>query len=141
MFVTQKNQYALKAIVELAKRAGSGPVKISEIARAQSIPPRFLEVILGQLKGSGFVASKRGYCGGYFLICRPETISVGHVLRFMQGPPERHSCAACVSRGACPMEYDCAFATMFNRASEAVFKIFDETTIQDLVDSHTKGSS
>lgn len=141
MFVTQKNQYALKAIVELAKRTGSGPVKISQIAKAQSIPLRFLEVILGQLKGSGIVASKRGYYGGYYLICRPDQISVGHVLRFLQGDPEPHQCAACVSREACSMNHDCAFATLFNRASDAVFKIFDETTIQDLVDSDIKGTS
>ena len=77
MFLTQRNQYALRAIVELAKRVGSGPVKVSEIAAAQAIPRRFLEVILGQLKGSGLVTAKRGYHGGYFLLREPETITEG----------------------------------------------------------------
>ncbi len=61
MYLTQRNQYALRAIVELAIRVGKGPVKVSEIAKAQAIPLRFLEVILGQLKGSGLVDAKRGY--------------------------------------------------------------------------------
>ena len=55
MLVTQKNRYALRAIFELAKRLNEGPVKIAEIAEAQAIPPRFLEVILNQLKKAGFV--------------------------------------------------------------------------------------
>ena len=64
----KKNQYALRAIFELAKHRGQGPKKISEIAEIQAIPLRFLEVILSQLKGSGLVESKRGFYGGYFLI-------------------------------------------------------------------------
>lgn len=60
----KKGQYALRAVYELAKRQGQGPTKISAIAEAQAIPHRFLEVILHQLKGSGLVASKRGFYGG-----------------------------------------------------------------------------
>ena len=98
MFLTQRNQYALRAIVELAKRAGSGPVKVSEIAAAQAIPRRFLEVILGQLKGSGLVTAKRGYHGGYILIREPEQITVGNVIRFLQGEPDHKDCQNCVFR-------------------------------------------
>ena len=63
----KRGQYALRAIYELAKRMGEGPIKISDIASAQGIPRRFLEVILNQLKGSGIVKSKRGFYGGYAL--------------------------------------------------------------------------
>ena len=133
MFLTQRNQYALRAIVELARRVGTGPVKVSEIAKAQAIPLRFLEVILGQLKGSGLVDAKRGYYGGYFLLRQPEDITVGSVIRFLQGEPDLKECQSCISKMQCPFEKDCAFASLWTRVNEAVFNIFDETTIKDLV--------
>ncbi len=133
MYLTQRNQYALRAIVELARRVGTGPVKVSEIAKAQAIPLRFLEVILGQLKGSGLVDAKRGYYGGYFLLRQPEDITVGSVIRFLQGDPDLKECQSCISKMQCPFEKDCAFASLWTRVNEAVFTIFDETTIKDLV--------
>ncbi len=133
MFLTQRNQYALRAIVELARRVGTGPVKVSEIAKAQAIPLRFLEVILGQLKGSGLVDAKRGYYGGYFLLRQPEDITVGSIIRFLQGDPDLKECQSCISKMQCPFEKDCAFASLWTRVNEAVFTIFDETTIKDLV--------
>ncbi|MDJ0874770.1 MAG: Rrf2 family transcriptional regulator [Desulfobacterales bacterium] len=133
MYLTQRNQYALRAIVELARRVGMGPVKVSEIAKAQAIPLRFLEVILGQLKGSGLVDAKRGYHGGYFLLRRPEEITVGSVVRFLQGEPDPKECLSCISKMQCPFENDCAFASLWSRINTAVFNIYDETTIKDLV--------
>jgi Rrf2 family protein len=134
MFLTQRNQYALRAIVELAKRVGTGPVKVSEIAEAQAIPRRFLEVILGQLKGSGLVTAKRGYHGGYVLLREPNQITVGTVIRFLQGEPDPKDCQNCVFKLQCPTDRECAFATLWNRVNEAVFTIYDETTIQDLLE-------
>ena len=133
MYLTQRNQYALRAIVELARRVGTGPVKVSEIAKAQAIPLRFLEVILGQLKGSGLVDAKRGYHGGYFLLRQPEEITVGSVIRFLQGEPDLKECQICISKRPCPFENDCTFASLWSRVNEAVFSIYDETTIKDLV--------
>ena len=103
LFIPQKrNQYALRAIFELAKRAGQGPIKISKIAEAQAIPLRFLEVILSQLKGSGIVDAKRGFYGGYFLIRPPGEITVGHIFRYMDAPLDAAHCSACVSKSNCP---------------------------------------
>ncbi len=67
MLVSQKSQYALRAVFELARRNGGLPVKIADIAEAQAIPQRFLEVIMNQLKQGGFVESRRGKRGGYLL--------------------------------------------------------------------------
>jgi Rrf2 family protein len=131
----KKNQYALRAIFELAKHRGKGPKKISEIAEVQSIPLRFLEVILGQLKGSGLVESKRGFYGGYTLTRSADKISVGEVLRFMDKPMGSENCGACVSTSNCPFSGNCAFAAMWNRVNEAIFDIYDNTTIQDLLNS------
>ena len=130
----KKNQYALRAIFELAKHMDRGPVKISDIAAAQSIPPRFLEVILNQLKGSGIVDSKRGFYGGYFLVKPPNRVSVGDVLRFLHKEQAPSDCIACVSKTSCPFYGRCAFSTMWVRVKQAAFDIYDQTSFQDLID-------
>ncbi|UCD82617.1 MAG: Rrf2 family transcriptional regulator [Desulfobacterales bacterium] len=134
----KKNQYALRAIFELAKHRGKGPKKISEIAEVQAIPLRFLEVILSQLKGSGLVDSKRGFYGGYYLTRPPDKISVGDVLRFMEKPTSADHCVACVSKTNCPFSGKCAFASMWNQVNAAIFNIYDSTTIQDLLNNEKR---
>ncbi len=130
----KKNQYALRAIFELAKHMDQGPVKISEIATAQSIPLRFLEVILNQLKASGIVDSKRGFYGGYFLVKPPNQVSVGDVLRFLSRDLSPSDCIACVSKTSCPFDGRCAFSSMWIRVKQAAFNIYDKTSFQDLID-------
>lgn len=130
----KKNQYALRALFELAKHMDQGPIKISDIAAAQSIPLRFLEVILNQLKASGIVNSKRGFYGGYFLLKPPDEVSVGDVLRFLHKEHPGTECIACVSKTSCPFDGRCAFSSMWIRVKQAAFKIYDETSFQDLID-------
>lgn len=137
MLITQKKQYALRAIFELAKHHGAGPIKVSDIAHAQAIPLRFLEVILNQLKKSGFVESKRGYQGGYELSKKPNDVAVGDVIRFMDkrgDTPPDSDCIACVSRDNCPFGGECALSPMWEKVWESLFCVYDGTTMQDLLD-------
>lgn len=139
MLVPQKkSQYALRAIYELSKRMGQGPIKISDIAVAQAIPRRFLEVILNQLKGSGLVESKRGFYGGYALAIPPDQISVGDVFRYLQKDQDDLNCIACVSQQACPFLERCAFSSLWHDVKAAAFQIYDETTMQDLLDANER---
>jgi Rrf2 family protein len=131
----RKNQYALRAVFELAKHRGKGPTKISDIADAQSIPVRFLEVILNKLKGSGLIDAKRGFYGGYYLTRSPTRITVADIMNFMQVPPKQEMCAACLAKTKCPYGNRCAFSAMWNRVNRAVLQVYTETTIQDLLDS------
>jgi Rrf2 family protein len=132
----RKNQYALRAVFELAKRQGRGPTKTSHIADAQAIPARFLEVILNKLKHSGLIDAKRGFTGGYFLTRSPDQITVGDIMSFMQGPAPSVDCAACLSKVNCPSgRRGCAFSSMWNRVNRAIMQVYDETTIQDLLDN------
>ncbi len=111
MIVTQKGQYALRALFELAKRGAKTPVKGAEVAQTQAIPPRFLEVILSQLKQSGYVTSRRGASGGYLLAKSPADVTVGDVIRAVQGPV---SPVPCVEKEEtdCPFYGGCVFLTL-----------------------------
>jgi Rrf2 family protein len=85
MRVSAKADYAIRAAVELAA-AGEGPVKGDRIAKAQSIPPNFLENILGDLRNAGIVGSRRGAEGGYWLARPAEEVSLADVIRAVDGP-------------------------------------------------------
>ena len=133
MIITQKNKYAIRAVFELARRVEQGPIKTAEIARAQKIPVRFLEVILSQLTRNGMVSSKRGYFGGYTLMQSPDAISVGDIIRMMDSAESLH-CVSCVAKNDCGFEGDCAFLPMWEKAQGAMLKVLDTTTIQHLID-------
>jgi len=136
--VSQKCQYALRAIFELAKHYGQGPVKISDVAEAQAIPPRFLEVILSQLKQGGFVESRRGPGGGYLLVREPRHLVVGQVLRFVEGPLGPIVCVADSSVEPCPIHDRCALLPMWEKVHEAMAAVYDGTTFQDLLDEEAR---
>ncbi len=141
MGVTQKCQYALRAVFELAKRRGNGLATVADIAKAQAVPPRFLELILRQLRQGGFIESRRGSRGGYTLAVAPETLSVGEIIRFIDGPVVPVPCLG-DSRGVdCPLQGNCAFLGMWSRARDAVAEVYDETTFQDLIDEEQAASS
>ena len=85
MNISVKGEYALQAIFDLAMQDAVEPVKIADIARRQKIPQKFLELILAGLKQAGFVESRRGADGGYRLARPADQITVGEVLRFVEG--------------------------------------------------------
>ena len=86
MRVTAKADYAVRAAVELAAGGGGGPIKGEAISRAQAIPLRFLENILGELRHAGLVRSQRGAEGGYWLAKPAEEIAIADVIRAVEGP-------------------------------------------------------
>ncbi len=138
MFLSQKSQYALRAVFELARHNGTGPVKIADIAKAQAIPVRFLEVILSQLKQAGFLASRRGSGGGYYLVRAPRNLAVGEVLRFVEGPIGPVECVANGSKEKCPLYGGCVFFPMWEKVGEATREVYDNTTFQDLLDQEKR---
>jgi Rrf2 family protein len=135
MLVTQKKQYALRALFELARRSGRRPVKAAEIAESQAIPLRFLEVILNQLKRAGLVRSKRGFYGGYTLTRPAEELTVGDVFRHLEEPEVFSDCVACTHKKNCPFIGDCVFMDMWDRVHEAMYRVYDDTTLRQLVEN------
>jgi len=132
--ISQKCQYAIRATFELAKRQGHGPVRIGEIAEAQAIPVRFLEVILNQLRRGGFVQSRRGVQGGYYLVRDADKLTVGEIIRFMEGPPEPVTCLSDEGKGKCSLRENCVFLRMWQKAAQAQSDVYDRTTFRALVD-------
>jgi Rrf2 family protein len=133
MNVSQKCQYALRALFELSLVTSGEPVRIADIAESQAIPGRFLEVILAQLKNAGFVASRRGKEGGYLLARPAASITVGDVVRFVDGPIHPVKCLG--EQGTeCLFKGDCAFAWVWDKAAAALDAVYDTITLADLVE-------
>jgi Rrf2 family protein len=125
MTTSVKADYALQAILDLASQKPGEPVKIADIARRQKIPQKFLELILVGLKQAGFVESRRGAEGGYLLARAADSITVGEVIRSVDGPTEGGG------RGRARVETP--FTDMWSRVDIAVAAIIDHTSIGDLL--------
>jgi Rrf2 family transcriptional regulator, cysteine metabolism repressor len=129
MNISVKGQYALHALIDLAVQKPGQPVKIADIARRQKIPQKFLELILATLKQGGFVESRRGAEGGYLLARAADSLTVGDVLRFVEGQhrssrPERKR-----SR----RQPDDPFSDLWERVDCAESEILDKTTFGDIL--------
>jgi len=137
--VSQKCQYALRGLFELAIRFPADRVTtVSEIAETQNIPPRFLEQILSKLRTGGYIESRRGNQGGYIMTVSPSSISVGEIIRYIEGADESIDCLKKPENSHCPFRGVCVFKNLWHRAQSAIADIFDETTFQDLVDKQRK---
>jgi Rrf2 family protein len=134
MAITQKSKYALRATLELAMRFGHGPVSIGEIAKAQAIPARFLEAILAQLKRAGLVESHRGNEGGYILARPLARISVGDVLRVVQGSLADPDTANGQGNGSHASQ--AVFSPIWEAAVRSASAVYDAATFQVLVERY-----
>lgn len=92
--LSKKTQYSFYALVHLAREYRKGPVLISHIAESEHIPKKFLEAILLELKKNGYVESKKGKGGGYFLVKPPQQINLAEILRLFEGAIALLPCAA-----------------------------------------------
>jgi len=125
MNTSVKGDYALHAIFDLALQKQGEPIKIAEIARRQKIPQKFLELILAGLKQGGFVESRRGAEGGYLLAKPPDTITVGEVIRFVEGTKS--------NKQSGKQQAGDAFSDTWQRVERAVSDVIDHTTFAELV--------
>ena len=135
MGISQKCQYALRALFELAKRRDQGPVGVQAIASTQAIPARFLEVILQELRQAGLVQSRRGTLGGYVLAVAAETLTVADIIETIDGSMAPVKCISDQGEGQCDLFGGCAFLSLWKRARDAVAEVYRNTTLQDLIDS------
>src|SRR6516164_9967277 len=114
MNISVKGEYALQALIDLASQPSGEPVKIADIAHRQHIPQKFLELILASLKQGGFVESRRGAEGGYLLARPADSLVVGEVLRFIEGPRTRLGASKIRARQGAAAVHDNPFADMWD---------------------------
>lgn len=138
MKISKRGEYALRALIDLgmAHELGRELVQISELARQERLPVKFLEQILSQLKEAGFVDSKRGKLGGYFLAKPMKRIKFGAVIRLIDGPLAP---IACVSRTAyerctCPDEEHCGLHMLMLDVRNSIAAILDRYSLADTVE-------
>ena len=133
--LSRKAKYGLKALLALAREQSREPVLIADLSARDAIPKKFLEVILHELKRRGVVDSKKGKGGGYFLRRPPEQITVGEVIRVLDGPL---AAVPCVSQTAymrcaeCVDEVTCGVRLAMKEVRDATAEILDNTTLADI---------
>src|SRR6185369_833561 len=132
--LSHKAQYAFRALTYLVNKYDKGPVLISEIARKKSIPLKFLENILLELKRAGILESKKGKGGGYYIKNNPSKTSVASVVRIVDGPIAMLPCVSLYFYEKCKNcdEKNCGLHDIMEKVRDATLKILENRTLQDL---------
>lgn len=135
MNFTAKEDYGIRAVLDIALNRSNAPIQAREIAARQHIPEQFLEQVLAILRRGGIVRSIRGAAGGYDLARSAESIAVGDVLRTLSGPVVPMHCVNEEELSGCPQQDSCSATLFWVMLKDAITDIVDKTTIQDLVDN------
>ena len=132
--LAQKTRYALRSLLYLVKEGAGGPVQLARIAETQRVPPKYLELIMLDLKRAGFVRSTRGPKGGYVLARDPAEISFGEVVRVTEGPIALVPCASVnfyQKCGDCHDEATCAIRRAFALVRDQSAKLLEGISLKD----------
>ncbi len=134
MKISYKGDYALKAVLDLAFHYDQDQVvPLIDIAARQNVPVKYLEQIMLVLKGAGVVESKRGIGGGFILRRPPQEITVGEIVRLMDGPTEPISCGKRQHDGSCGEESSCALREIWIKVAEATSQVVDHITFSQVM--------
>ena len=136
MKLSQRGEYALRALLVLGMNHGPEVVRIREIAQQQNIPRRFMEQIMNDLKSAGFVQSRRGVAGGYRLQRDPAEISLADIIRHLEGPLAPVGCVSVnyYQRCSCPDEAKCAIRSVMQEVRDAIVSALEGVTVSHLCD-------
>lgn len=130
--LSKRTQYSLRALYALARSYEAGPRLIADLAEEEAIPKKFLEQILLNLKSRGFVESKKGRGGGYALSRSPDQITLGSVIRMIEGPLAPLPCASETAFRKCDACVDvetCGTRIVMREVRDAIAAILDHTTL------------
>ncbi|SNZ00893.1 RrF2 family transcriptional regulator [Flagellimonas pacifica] len=136
--LSKKTKYGLKALTYLASLESREPVQIAEIAKHENISQKFLESILLTLRRNGFLGSKKGKGGGYYLIKEPEDILMTAVMRVLEGPIAMVPCVSlnfyekCAD---CPDENKCSVNKLMLQVRDSALEVYRNNTLADLIAS------
>ena len=133
--LSKKTKYGLKALCYIARVQDNKPAQVGEIAKSEQIPQKFLESILLTLRKGGFLGSKKGKHGGYYLIKEPSEIIMAEVMRVLEGPI---AMVPCVSLNFyekcddCPDEHTCSVHKLMIQVRDNTLKVLRNNTLEDL---------
>lgn len=134
MRINYKTDYALKVILHLSRNYPDKMEHIKDIAKKQDIPKKFLEQVLLLLKKGGFVMSKKGPNGGYFLKTSPEKITMGDIIKYVDGSVSPISCIDPGGDETCDFSSFCVFRPVFLEVEKAILNIIDNKNFKDLLE-------
>lgn len=133
MILSTKGRYGLKAIFELTLNYGSGPVALKKIAEKYEISENYLEQLFAKLKKGGYIDTVRGPQGGYMLSKNPKDITVGMVLRTLEG---EITTSECLNKEVCQRESICASRIIFEKIEKSINDVIDNITLADMYNEH-----
>ena len=134
--LSKKTKYGIKALTHIARVKNAETVSIGVVAQSENIPQKFLEGILLTLRKSGFLGSKKGKLGGYYLIKTPDKIMMADVMRILEGPI---AMVPCVSLNFyekcddCPDENACSVHNLMIEVRDSTLNIFNNKSLADLI--------
>lgn len=131
MKLSTRGRYGVRAMFELACNYGHGPMTLRTIAEKQGVSESYLEQLLASLRKSGLIRSTRGAQGGYQLSRSPEQISVGDVIRILEGPIAPVECVSEFS-SVCSNSDKCVTRLIWKEVKECIENVFDNITLQDM---------
>ncbi len=134
--ISKKTKYGLKALTYLARQEKKLPVQIEVISKSENISQKFLESILLTLKKNGFLGSKKGKGGGYYLLKNPEEIKMSAIMRILEGPIAMVHCVSLnfyEKCDDCPDENACAVHNLMIEVRDSTLNIFNNRSLADLI--------
>ena len=132
MKLSTRCRYGIHAMADLAQHYGEGPQNLHEIAERQQVPEQFLEQIIGALRREGFVESVRGPQGGYLLAKAPGEITIGALMRLLDGPVLMADCMA-EGGGTCTRSEFCPSKAVWERLTRYFNQMADSITLEDMI--------
>ena len=133
MKISTKGRYALRLMLDIAQHDSGEPVRLKDIAERQDISMKYLEQIVSALVKANFLVSIRGPQGGYLLARRPETYTVGSILRITEGNLAPVECLS-TPENMCDRASTCATLRIWKELDQAISSVVDKYTLEDLVD-------
>jgi Rrf2 family protein len=133
MKLSNRSQYGVRALFDMAYYSEEKTVQTHEISRRQGIPRRFLEQIFFSLKKAGIIESTRGPKGGYTLTRAPREVTIGDIIRILEGPIEPVPCTTMEKDGSvCKYIDKCVTGMIWTEAGEILSRYFDSITLEEL---------
>lgn len=136
MRLSTKGRYGLKAMFQISLQYGEGPITLKTVADEQSLSENYLEQLVSVLRRDGFLESVRGSQGGYLLAKPPGEITVGNILRSLEGNMALADCVIDDEISKCEREEFCVTKLVWQRIGDSINEVIDSITLEDMVNEH-----